>query len=892
MKTKTILLLMLCLTVATTKAQITWPAGLPDPTDIRNFDGSYDPFGQGHLYYPNDNEVRRIAEDGAEIGDAKDYVKFYTMYTHPKIYLRNDNNVSLCYAKGDAAATAANGKDTIQRIDIEWLRPKAGAFLARVDTQKFGRLFWYDQYNAPSGGRTVEGGAAIACQNIYNNIDLVYMSNNSGMVMYFIVYPGGNYKDILLHFNGSNSSSIVGNKLIAQGSWDKFTLQKPQMYQYTISGSVVTPVTVCPANWTNAGTDTYQINSSASYITSMPLIIQIKQNNATTIDTPGLCWSTYFGGWQFEFMTKTHTDASDNLYVAGMSSSGNNTYPQNPLMTALVPKGYDGAITKFNPSGVIQWSAFIGGTGNEYIRDMAFDGSRVYVVGKTSSDNTLATPFPTVNKTGAFFDGSWGGGTAPWDGFITEFQFNPSNNPPNFTTNWSTFIGGNGWDDLYGCKTDVSGNLYIVGATSSDDMTLQALSGGYLQNFNNTQLNASTPESTDGMIGKFNSAGARQWFTCFGTDIITGGNGYTHAADYFYDIALAGNNVYACGKSGGTNLPSAVNSKFVAGQFDGILVNFTNNGALTASKFTDGNISNYAVKELWGEVYTVGETNSSMTSVTNSGLWPFVGTSPGGNNDACFSIHTTNLSATTTHNSFIGGSDEDGAYDLQFSANNLLVISGGTRSSNFPTTSLGSMFSTGFAGGINDNFVMAMQKGNTSNLWGTCLGSNFNESQVIPPFINSAFDLANTTISIDSQNTLRTLGVTTSFNSFPLDDGNGVPFFKPNNGGLANDATITCFDMADLSAIVGLKDFENTKFVFGLYPNPTSKTLSITNTALANDDLRFAIYDASGKKLQAGILKAGDVKSVDVSALSQGIYIINVSNGKTTYSNKFVKVAD
>lgn len=203
------------------------------------------------------------------------------------------------------------------------------------------------------------------------------------------------------------------------------------------------------------------------------------------------------------------------------------------------------------------------------------------------------------------------------------------------------------------------------------------------------------------------------------------------------------------------------------------------------------------------------------------------------------------------------------------------------------------MYNTSFAGGLNDNFVVCLQEYNANILWSTCLGSNYNESNPIPPYIESAFELANTTISVDNQNRLRLLGSTTSLpGGFPLDDGNNVPYYQAMHSGGFNDGSITCFDMASITAIVGLKDFENTEFVFGLYPNPASSHLLITNKSIVNEDLCYAIYDVNGKKLQAGNLGAEHAKHIDVSTLQQGIYIINVSNGKTTYSNKFVKVTD
>jgi hypothetical protein len=68
--------------------------------------------------------------------------------------------------------------------------------------------------------------------------------------------------------------------------------------------------------------------------------------------------------------------------------------------------------------------------------------------------------------------------------------------------------------------------------------------------------------------------------------------------------------------------------------------------------------------------------------------------------------------------------------------------------------------------------------------------------------------------------------------------------------------------------------------------------LSITHPDLINKELKYCIYDATGKKLQSGLLRDSDQKVVDVSSLPGGIYVINVSNGKFTYSNKFIKSGD
>lgn len=873
MKAKKALLAVALFAAGISNAQITPSVTVPNP--LPNYDGSYDDFGRNHLFYPNAGEVR-FAEDWEDAGEI---VKFYTMNTYPKKFLMADNNLSFVHFKPKAGSA---GADSLQRIDLEWAGSRSSAFLARVDTQNMAMLNYFTQWFGSAGRTDVKGGAAIVCQSIYPNTDLVYTSNNAGLVMYFVIYPGGNYNSIRMHVNGSRSNSIVSNKLRINANWESTSFERPEMYQYTISGGVVSPVNVGIADWQAIGTDLYKINSTSGFSSSLPLIIQIRQAPALVINTPGLLWSTYFGGNQFEFMTKTHTDASDNLYIAGYSNSALN-FPQGQGVTPFANNNGDATIAKFKPSGELHYSAFVGGSSRDEIHDFAFSGNDVFCVGRTNSDDLT-----TVIKSGASPNNStFGGGT--WDGFIWQFSFNGLAN--SFSTSWLTYYGGSGDDELNACAFDASGNFYVAGASATSNLSLINPGGGAYQQSYNTQSSASGL-STDGIIAKFNSASAQVWFTYYGTDQL-GTNAHSFAADYFYGMTVSGNDVYVCGKSGGTNLPNSLNAKFVSGDFDGILVHFSTAGVLASSgaKYTNGNNVNYAVKVHWGEVYTVGETNNSAMVTANSGQYPFQG-ALAGTLDACYSVHPLNLSVTT-HNSYLGGSADDAAYDIDFS-NNLVLVAGGTNSSDFPTNNLLSNMFNSAAAGLNDNYLFCMQKGNPASIWSSYLGSNYQESLQFPPGMLSQFDITNTTISVDSQNRIHLLGTTNSYNTFPLSDGGGPPcYFQGVKSGFGpggtNDATVTRFDVAGLSTIIGLADFEKTGFVFGLYPNPTARDLYINHSALVNVDLRYAIYDMSGKKLREGSLNASEAKRVDVSTLPRGVYIINVSNGAITFSNRFFK---
>lgn len=846
--------------VVTAKSQLTYT--LPD--QIPEYNGTYEDFGQHHFFYPNDGEIRFMNEDRS---DARDEVQFYTKFTHPKQYLLRNTNLSFVFAKDDGDASTP---DSVHRIDLKMDRSSTSAFLARVDTQKTCVLHYFNPFFGASGRTPVEGGAAIAAQNIYPNIDMVYCSNNTGLKIFYVVYPGGDPNQIMLKFDGAKSTGLNGNDLEVNANWDQIKFVKPQMYQYTLINNVVTPVNVCPASWQSLGNDVYRITTTSSWNSSLPLIIQVRQGPAASPAITGISWSTYFGSDTRDWIHRTHTDASNNLYAGGLTASFDFPGTSGPIQVIQsAPSFEDGFIAKFNSSGQLQWATYIGGSSSEEIFDFDFSGTDVYCVGKTYSND-----LPVATKTGAFNDGTFGGVGFP-DGFI--FQLGLSSNV--MLNKWTTYVGGNNEDILRGCKFDNSGNFFVVGSSASTDLSPVGGGGMYQQTYNTAQASQAFVPVPDAIISKFDaSTSAQSWFTFYGTSLL-GTNANNVANDYFFGIDIYGGDVYACGKAGGTNLPGSVNSKFVAGSYDGIVVRFSTGGALSNGKFTDGNLVNYAVKGRNGLIYVAGQANSNM-STTNSGNYYFDGTCASGDKDACFSVHSSNLASTTAHNTFLGGSAFDAAYDLQFASNDVFYIAGATMSSNFPTTNLGGMFTSNAVGGL-DNFVTAHLYGSATMLWSTYLGSPSHESLFQPD--------GGVSVALTTQNILHAGGCTASSNTYPLDNGAGIPYYQPQSDGTQTTGTITRFDMTDLNIFVGLEDFANTTFAFGFYPNPTSDYLTIDNLSLAGHDLHYAVYDLHGKKLTEGRLDKGQQKLIDVSSLQHGIYIVNVSNGARTFSNKFIK---
>ncbi|MBK8617324.1 MAG: InlB B-repeat-containing protein [Anaerolineales bacterium] len=93
-----------------------------------------------------------------------------------------------------------------------------------------------------------------------------------------------------------------------------------------------------------------------------------------------LQWNTFLGGNGDDLGRSIAVDGSGNVYVAGYSNATWGT----PVQAHTV--GQEAFAAQLNPSGVRQWSTFLGGSGAEYVRSMAVDGSgNMYVAGYSTA---------------------------------------------------------------------------------------------------------------------------------------------------------------------------------------------------------------------------------------------------------------------------------------------------------------------------------------------------------------------------------------------------------------------------------------------------------------------------------------------------------------------------
>jgi hypothetical protein len=106
----------------------------------------------------------------------------------------------------------------------------------------------------------------------------------------------------------------------------------------------------------------------------------------TTGPPPTLLWSTYLGGNDYESGLKIALDSDNSCYVTGHTHSDN--FEMLNAFDATQNGSTDGFVAKFNGTGSLSWSTYLGGTNAEQGKDVAVDNNaNLLVTGYTGSSD-------------------------------------------------------------------------------------------------------------------------------------------------------------------------------------------------------------------------------------------------------------------------------------------------------------------------------------------------------------------------------------------------------------------------------------------------------------------------------------------------------------------------
>ena len=306
-------------------------------------------------------------------------------------------------------------------------------------------------------------------------------------------------------------------------------------------------------------------------------------------------WGTYYGGPDFDNTKTCAVDNSGDVYIGGATSS--------TLSSAISSSGshqvnfsgnLDGFIAKFSSSGVRLWGTYYGGVNNEWVHSLSTDNlGNLFACGETTSwafNSQIATPGSHQQVYTS----------SVCDAFLV--KFNSSG-----IRQWGTFYGGIGEDIAYDCDVDGSGNVYMVGMTSTNTNTFIA-SPGYQGTHGGGTY--------DAFFCKFSNSGVRQWGSYYG------GNQSDDAFDCEVDIS---GNLYFVGNTNTTApgvFATAGSHQILASSApDSYIVKFTTNCTRVWGSYyggTGADVSRGIALSSNGDLYITGNTNSINTNAIST----------------------------------------------------------------------------------------------------------------------------------------------------------------------------------------------------------------------------------------------------------------------------------
>jgi len=383
-------------------------------------------------------------------------------------------------------------------------------------------------------------------------------------------------------------------------------------------------------------------------------------------------WATYYGGSGDEMAffggkIGIATDASGNVYLAGLTNSTSGISSAGAFQETS-GGGVDAYLVKFDSSGARLWATFYGGADVDYGYDVATDAwGNAYLTGYTGSTSGIAS--------GGFQNTIGGLG----DAYLVKFD--PAGNRI-----WGTYYGGAGDDRGYSVTTDVSGNVYLTGATYS---TSGIASGGFQNSYGGGDF--------DAFLVKFDSSGSRLWATYYGG---LGEEMLLFAGDV--DVATdASGNIYLAGLTNSTSAIASAGSfqETSGGGVDGFLVKFDSSGARLWATYYGGTDEDkvYSVtSDAGGDVYMAGHTLSA-SDISSGGFQDTYG----GNEDAFLVKFNTDGSRECA--TYYGGNDFDSGEGLAIDNAGNVYTSGNTAT----TTGMASGgFQNFFGGGSSDAYLV------------------------------------------------------------------------------------------------------------------------------------------------------------------------------------------
>ncbi|MDB5033507.1 MAG: hypothetical protein JWQ98_748 [Chlorobi bacterium] len=492
-------------------------------------------------------------------------------------------------------------------------------------------------------------------RDIYPHIDLRYYGTGAALKYDYIVAPEGNIADIRMACSGIEKLAInAKGQLEITNAWGTVAEEVPFTYQ-VINGAR----REVASRYRMVNDTTFGFAITGGYDHAEPIVI----------DPIMLAWSTFVGGTgdeQMGYIRDIAVDKKGNVYGTGWYTAGFPTTPGVYGKGAFGPDynffhDYynDVFVFKLDATGTkLIYSTYIGGSSNELgLRLRVNDAGEAFVTGQTftSGGGFGRNNFPiTANALSKTYGGNF-------DLFALRLSADGTK------LIYSTYIGGDDYEDVGGIAIDQQGSLYICGSTSSSNFPTTA---GAIRR---------TPYgNSDIFVSKLADDGSRMIFSTY---IGQKGN------DSAYDMALdRQGNIYVSGWTSSTNFPVTAGAYATryGGAGAGVVLKLAPDGGriIYATFIQSANDDkNVIAVDRDGSAVVAGTTNDRNFPTTAKAYSRTLK----GASDA-FVVKLDSLGATARYSTLLGGSGNEQPEGIALAAGGEVFISGRLIFPNAPST--------------------------------------------------------------------------------------------------------------------------------------------------------------------------------------------------------------
>jgi len=319
----------------------------------------------------------------------------------------------------------------------------------------------------------------------------------------------------------------------------------------------------------------------------------------------------------------------------------------------------------------LSYSTYLGGSGNDVSRGIAVDAEgSAYIVGVTDSIDFPTTPGalqPQVVSSGNHL-------------FVTKL------NPTGSALVYSTYLGGSNPNDRpFSIAVDANGSAYLTGSTFSADFPTTA--GAFQPMF------AGPSGTTDAFVTKLDPTGSALVYSTY-----LGGTGFFIELGFGIAVDGAGN-AYVAGTTSSRDFPTAAAFQPALaggdrlGAANAFVTKLNPSGTGLVYSTYLGGVSTRAVDEALG-IAVDAAGNAYVTGFTTSFDFP---TTPDAFQRSIHRVDPSSLpqdafvtkfdpAGSLVYSTYLGGERDDGADGIAVDAHGNAYVTGGTASSDFPTT--------------------------------------------------------------------------------------------------------------------------------------------------------------------------------------------------------------